>query len=90
MLRTRRLVLTTLTAVPLALGALVALPAPPAQAAETDVKINEVESADGIPGDWIELKNTGVTSVDLSNYVLRDSGAGNVTVVKLTYTVKKK
>lgn len=37
------------------------------------VKINEVESSGGTPGDWIELINIGNVSVDLSNYVLKDN-----------------
>ena len=37
------------------------------------VRINEVESQDGVPGDWVELTNTGTTAVDLGGYVLRDS-----------------
>jgi lamin tail-like protein len=72
-----RLVLSALAAVPLAIGALVALPAP-AQALDTDVKVNEVSSQGGIPGDWIELVNLGNTPVDLSNYVLKDSNNGNI------------
>ncbi|MBT1622136.1 lamin tail domain-containing protein [Curtobacterium flaccumfaciens pv. oortii] len=37
------------------------------------VRINEVESQDGTPGDWVELTNVGSTTVDLGGYVLRDS-----------------
>ncbi|WP_182045438.1 lamin tail domain-containing protein [Curtobacterium sp. ME26] len=37
------------------------------------VRINEVESQDGTPGDWVELTNVGTTTVDLGGYVLRDS-----------------
>ncbi|WP_144760367.1 lamin tail domain-containing protein [Curtobacterium sp. 9128] len=37
------------------------------------VRINEVESQDGTPGDWVELTNTGTTAVDLGGYVLKDS-----------------
>jgi lamin tail-like protein len=70
--RTRRFVLTALTSVPLALGALVALQ-PPAQAADTDIKINEVESQDGFPDDWVELFNTGAAAVDISGWVVKDS-----------------
>lgn len=39
----------------------------------TAVKINEVESSGGVPGDWIELYNTGTTSVDLTGYVVKDN-----------------
>jgi hypothetical protein len=37
------------------------------------VKINEVESSDGTPGDWIELYNAGPTSADLSGFVVKDN-----------------
>ena len=37
------------------------------------VKINEVESNNGTPGDWIELYNAGFSGVDLSGYVIKDN-----------------
>jgi hypothetical protein len=39
----------------------------------TTLKINEVESDGGTPGDWIELTNTGSAAVDASGYVLKDN-----------------
>jgi hypothetical protein len=36
------------------------------------VKINEVESSGGTPGDWIELFNAGTTTVNLGGFVLKD------------------
>lgn len=36
------------------------------------VKINEVESSGGTPGDWIELYNAGTTTVNLGGFVLKD------------------
>ena len=42
-------------------------------AVTTTVKINEVESNQGSPGDWVELFNTGAAPVDLSGYVFRDN-----------------
>jgi hypothetical protein len=36
------------------------------------VRVNEVESNNGIPGDWIELINTGTTAADVSGWGLRD------------------
>lgn len=36
------------------------------------VRISEVESSGGTPGDWIELANLGAGAVDVSGYVLRD------------------
>uniref|UniRef100_UPI002413000C lamin tail domain-containing protein n=1 Tax=Frigoribacterium faeni TaxID=145483 RepID=UPI002413000C len=37
------------------------------------VRINEVESQGGAPGDWVELTTVGTSSVDLGGYVLTDS-----------------
>jgi len=37
----------------------VGLMSPAAHAAATDVRINEVESNGGSPGDWVELTNNG-------------------------------
>lgn len=65
--------------VALALGGLVALP-PAATAAEpvaepgvVTLAINEVESSGGVPGDWVELVNTGTAPVDAAGLVLRDN-----------------
>jgi hypothetical protein len=44
---------------------------PPLQAAIT-VKINEVESAGGTPGDWIELYNGGAAPANVSGFAIRD------------------
>ncbi|AMW06438.1 hypothetical protein GEMMAAP_00560 [Gemmatimonas phototrophica] len=46
--------------------------------ATTTVKINEVESNGGTPGDWVELINIGATAVDLSGYVFRDNDDSRV------------
>ena len=37
------------------------------------IRINEVESNGGTPGDWIELYNAGSTVVDLSNFLVKDN-----------------
>ncbi len=37
------------------------------------IRVNEVESQDGTPGDWVELVNTGTTTVDLGGFVFRDA-----------------
>lgn len=42
-------------------------------AASTTIKVNEVESNGDAAGDWVELFNTGSTTVDLSGYVFRDN-----------------
>ena len=52
----------------------IAAASPSASAAEpVSIKINEVESSGGTPGDWIELTNTGATATDLSGLVLKDN-----------------
>ncbi|WP_204040718.1 lamin tail domain-containing protein [Acrocarpospora phusangensis] len=47
----------------------------PASAAEPvpSIKVNEVESNGGTPGDWVELVNTGTTAVDLSGWLVKDN-----------------
>jgi hypothetical protein len=37
------------------------------------VRINEVESNGGTPGDWIELYNPSASAIDLSGYILKDN-----------------
>ncbi|WP_182920333.1 lamin tail domain-containing protein [Nocardioides cavernaquae] len=45
------------------------------------VKVNEVESSGGTPGDWIELHNTGTATIDLSGFRLKDSAkSSNYTI----------
>lgn len=39
----------------------------------TTVKVNEVESDDGQPGDWVELYNTGTTAVNIGGFVFKDN-----------------
>ncbi|GAA4560830.1 hypothetical protein GCM10023193_21950 [Planotetraspora kaengkrachanensis] len=45
------------------------------------VKINEVESDGGTPGDWVELVNTGTTPVDVSGWVVKDNDDSHVFTV---------
>jgi Lamin Tail Domain len=39
----------------------------------TTVHINEIESSGGVPGDWIELTNTGASAADVSGWLIRDN-----------------
>ncbi|WNI18785.1 lamin tail domain-containing protein [Actinacidiphila sp. ITFR-21] len=41
--------------------------------AQPTVRINEVESSGGSPGDWVELVSTGTAAVDVSKWVVKDS-----------------
>ena len=41
------------------------------------VRINEVESSGGVPGDWIELYNAGPVPTDVSGWVVRDNQSTN-------------
>ncbi|UOR01009.1 lamin tail domain-containing protein [Leucobacter allii] len=68
-------------AVALAMGAVAAIgisgavgvAAPtPAAAAVDGLRISEIESSGGVPGDWIEFANTGEAPVDLSGFTVRD------------------
>jgi uncharacterized protein (TIGR03437 family) len=45
------------------------------------VKINEVESDGGTPGDWVELFNPSSASIDLSGFLIRDNDDSH------TYTI---
>jgi hypothetical protein len=66
---TRARALTALVALIAALAAF----AQPASADSSDLKINEVESNGGTPGDWVEVINNGTTSVDLGGFKFRDN-----------------
>ncbi|WP_328584458.1 lamin tail domain-containing protein [Streptomyces sp. NBC_00370] len=44
-----------------------------AQAAQATVRINEVESNNGSPGDWVEIVNTGSAAVDVSGWLVKDN-----------------
>lgn len=52
-----------------------------AEAAVPSVVINEIESNQGDPGDWVELLNTGTTAVDLSGWIVSDSDPLHISVV---------
>jgi hypothetical protein len=54
-----------------------------AQAAST-VRVNEIESSGGSPGDWIELVNTGTAAVDVSGWIVKDDNDSH------TYKIGKK
>ena len=66
-MRTRARVTAALTVLALGLSG-----APAWAAAQSAVRINEVESSSGSPGDWVELVNTGTTAVDVSGWIVRD------------------
>ncbi|MFF3876777.1 lamin tail domain-containing protein [Streptomyces sp. NPDC001978] len=64
------MIIAFLTAIPL-LAAV--SPASADDLAPSTVKINEVESSGGTPGDWVELVNTGATPVDVSGWIVKDN-----------------
>jgi len=51
------------------------------------VRVNEVESSGGTPGDWIELKNNGGQAADVSGYVLKDNDDSHAFVVPANTTI---
>lgn len=67
---TRRLAATVVCA--FGAAALVAAPGA-ALAAEPGIRINEVESSGGTPGDWIELFNNSSEPVMLDGYTVKDA-----------------
>ena len=75
----QRPVLTLLTALALAASGAVAL-STPAHAADIDVKVNEVESNGGAPGDWIEVTNIGANPVDIGGFGVLDNDSSHTKV----------
>ncbi|MBB5874484.1 hypothetical protein F4553_007918 [Allocatelliglobosispora scoriae] len=57
--------------------ATVGLLSPAAHADAADIRINEVESSGGSPGDWVELTNIGTTAVSLSGWVVKDNDSSH-------------
>lgn len=49
-----------------------------AHADTAGVRINEVESSGGSPGDWVELTNTSATTVNLSGWVVTDNDNSHI------------
>ena len=50
---------------------------PAAVGVESGIRINEVESSGGTPGDWIEFYNASGAAVDLSGYTVQDDNDDN-------------
>jgi len=46
-----------------------------------EIKLNEIESSGGVPGDWVELFNPGSSAVDLSGWVFRDNDDSHTYVI---------
>nr|WP_198541295.1 lamin tail domain-containing protein [Parafrankia soli] len=65
----------------LAMVALALFGVPTAMAGPTDVRINEIESNGGSPGDWVELVNTGTAAVNISGWVVKDNNNSHVFTV---------
>ncbi|SDY08506.1 Lamin Tail Domain [Amycolatopsis xylanica] len=68
-----KVILATLSAIVLGLAV-----APSVAQAAAQVRINEVESSGGSPGDWVELVNLDATTADLSGWVLKDNDDAHV------------
>lgn len=71
--RTRVAIASRIGIVAMTVASVAGWAAAPASAAASDVKINEVESNGGTPGDWIELYNAGSTPVDISGFKVLDN-----------------
>jgi hypothetical protein len=65
----------------------VVVPPVAAPVTPTTVKLNEIESSGGTPGDWIELKNTGTSAADVSGLVLRDNDDTHTFVIPAATTI---
>jgi len=51
------------------------------------IKVNEVESNGGTPGDWIELYNSGSTTLDISGYIIKDNDDTRTTALPAGATI---
>ncbi len=67
-------------------AAVVALPSA-AVADQPGIRINEIESSGGTPGDWIELYNPSDAAIVLDGYVVKDSDDTNSYVIPEGTTV---
>jgi hypothetical protein len=45
------------------------------------VRVNEVESSGGTPGDWVELINAGSTAADISGWIVRDNDDTHISTI---------
>ncbi|CAN5267602.1 hypothetical protein BH09ACT12_BH09ACT12_19790 [soil metagenome] len=61
--------------------------AAPATAASADIRINEVESSGGTPGDWVELVNPTNAAIDASGLKLKDDDDTHAFVVVPSATI---
>lgn len=66
-------VLTMTAACAIGATALIATPAAAIADPAPGIRINEVESSGGVPGDWIEFTNTASTAVTLDGWIVRDN-----------------
>lgn len=51
------------------------------------VRINEIESSGGTPGDWVELVNAGDSAVDVSGFVVKDDDDAHVATITADTTL---
>lgn len=58
-----------------------------APVAGAGVRINEIESNGGTPGDWVELLNPTAAAVDLSGWIVKDSADDHVTLLPAGSTI---
>jgi hypothetical protein len=51
------------------------------------VRVNEVESSGGVPGDWVELVNTAAFAVDVGGWTFKDSDDTHAYVIPAGTTI---
>ncbi|MBB2975504.1 hypothetical protein FHX49_001070 [Microbacterium endophyticum] len=72
-----------------ALGAAVVVAVPTAAiAADSGIRINEIESSGGTPGDWVELYNPTSAAIALDGYQLKDSDDAHVYTLPVGTTIE--
>lgn len=63
------------------LAAVAPAEAAPARAGTADLAINEIESDAGVPGDWVELVNTGAGAVAAGGLTVRDNDDAHIAAI---------
>lgn len=58
-----------------------------ANACDVNVKLNEVESSGGTPGDWVEIVNLGLATVNVSGWQFKDNDDTHVYVLPAGSTI---
>ncbi len=54
------------------------------------IRVNEVESNDGVPGDWVELYNPGSAAVNIGGYAFKDNDNSRAFAIAAGTTIARR